>query len=697
MTSERTVLGGPLSDSSLAPALWRPERLGVESAWYGHVPFAFWLVAQARPSMIVELGVHNGVSYSAFCQAVDRLGLPTRCFAVDTWKGDDHAGHYGEEVLADLTRFHERYRGFSTLLRMTFDEAAATFTGKCIDLLHIDGLHTYEAVRHDYETWLPLLSDNAIVLFHDVNVRERGFGVWRLWSELRARHPGFEFLHGSGLGVLAPGTQTPPVISLLSAVTDEAALANLRHCFSELGERWHAETWHVSEISALARQVEVLRRELELQSHRAETLGAELQTMKQKRDSLSSAAVRDRTIIEHALWEVQRQLEQARAQLEHERMEHGRQIETAQTHAEQLKQARDAILHSTIWRALAPVRAVGDLVPRGVRRPFHGTVAPPAEPASVLQPPVAALEPEHLVQGPLEPDVTPEDAANAAHPAPRLLFISGEPETPGHIYRVRRAMEAASRAGASVCWVAADQVAQQPELAAGNLAVIVWRARYKQELAAFLEAARRGGSKIVLDIDDLMFRPELAITELVDGIRSQGMVEQDAQAHFSDILHTVLSADLVTCPTAELAQQIREFQKPAQVIPNGFDEEQHRMARLLVRERDLAPGDGLFRIGYAGGTRTHQRDLEIAAPAIANFLGSHPEARLVLFQTPDGTLPLIDVDEYPDLLTVSDQIEWRSMVPLDRLPEEIARFDINLAPLEAGNPFCEAKSESQIL
>ena len=33
------------------------------------------------------------------------------------------------------------------------------------------------------------------------------------------------------------------------------------------------------------------------------------------------------------------------------------------------------------------------------------------------------------------------------------------------------------------------------------------------------------------------------------------------------------------------------------------------------------------------------------------------------------------------------------MVPLQELPDELARFDINTAPLELGNPFCEAKSE----
>ena len=135
--------------------LGEPERLGGDtSAWLSHVPFAFWLALVLRPRLFVELGTHTGVSYSAFCQAFRTLGHPARAFAVDTWQGDEHAGHYSETVFRELNLYNEdRYADFSQLLRCTFDEAVERFEDGSIDLLHIDGLHTYEAVRQLSKSW----------------------------------------------------------------------------------------------------------------------------------------------------------------------------------------------------------------------------------------------------------------------------------------------------------------------------------------------------------------------------------------------------------------------------------------------------------------------------------------------------------------------------------------------------------------
>src|SRR5215469_14363659 len=119
----------------LDPLFWRTERINVESAWYAHVPFAHWIVAIAKPRVLVELGTHNGVSYSAFCEAVVNGKLDTHCFAIDTWKGDDHSGFYPEEVYLDLCQFHdERYSTFSRLLRCRFDEALSSFADSSVDL-----------------------------------------------------------------------------------------------------------------------------------------------------------------------------------------------------------------------------------------------------------------------------------------------------------------------------------------------------------------------------------------------------------------------------------------------------------------------------------------------------------------------------------------------------------------------------------
>ncbi|MGB9674615.1 MAG: class I SAM-dependent methyltransferase [Nanopusillaceae archaeon] len=172
------------------------------SSWHGHINFAFDLVANVKPNILVELGTHKGDSYFAFCNAVLENNLNTKCFAVDTWLGDNHSGKYGEDVFKHVSEYNRKFT-FSKLLRMTFDEAKYLFDDNSIDVLHIDGFHTYEAVSHDFYNWLPKVNENGVILLHDIEVRRDDFGVYKLWSELKEKFEyTFEFKHSFGLGVI---------------------------------------------------------------------------------------------------------------------------------------------------------------------------------------------------------------------------------------------------------------------------------------------------------------------------------------------------------------------------------------------------------------------------------------------------------------------------------------------------------------
>ena len=97
-----TSLGAIMSRLDIADEVdWPADHLP-ESAWLEHIPFAFWLIKVLQPTALVELGTHSGASYFSFCQAVQRLSAGTRCYSLDTWKGDPHAGMYGEEIFNDV-------------------------------------------------------------------------------------------------------------------------------------------------------------------------------------------------------------------------------------------------------------------------------------------------------------------------------------------------------------------------------------------------------------------------------------------------------------------------------------------------------------------------------------------------------------------------------------------------------------------
>jgi Methyltransferase domain len=234
---------------------FKPKSLQLPNAWVGHLPFAYWLIEEQKPKVFVELGTHSGNSYFSFCQSVVDSGIGTRCFAIDTWQGDEHAGEYKNEVFDKVNSHNlKNYANFSQLLRMTFDEATTKFSAQSVELLHIDGLHTYDAVRHDFETWLPKLAPGAVVLFHDTNVFERNFGVWKLWQELKLLHPGhLEFTHSHGLGVLQLNN-APENKKLTWLYSNESDKKNLVDYFEILATKNSEKT----ELKNMALQVDQL-------------------------------------------------------------------------------------------------------------------------------------------------------------------------------------------------------------------------------------------------------------------------------------------------------------------------------------------------------------------------------------------------------------------------------------------------------
>ncbi|WP_322021210.1 MULTISPECIES: glycosyltransferase [unclassified Burkholderia] len=656
------------SDLPISPvSLWWPE-LTIASAWRVHAPFGFWLIDAVRPAVVVEWGMRDGFGYSVWCQAIRDLGLSARCSAFcELRDGALPAARAASERQALHAHHARHYATFSTLACSTLDDACASVADETIGLLHIDPAPEDGDVRRIFDAWLPKLAPDGIVLLHGTQ-RDAGNGTRDLWTVLRTRYPSFEFAHGSGLGVVAVGERYPDRLRPL--FESGARAEHIAGLYAHLGDAV-MQRFGQNERAGMVR----VGADQGVPVRGADAIGILQATVEKQRTRLDVLTRRLKS-----------------------------EARSAYLANEQLRQARtevNALRGSTSWRITGPMRAaVGSM--RGPRRVVSkvknlsaivGTSVRTRGVAATLQKIVGARK-EHGLRALLAAvpgmQSTPLFDLPPARPAQgnlalRVLLIA-EMSIPQCLkYRVTQKQRMIEALGFDCSVVSWSDIDNAKSLLQTHSIAIFYRVPGFPGPLELIAEAKALGLTTFWEVDDLIFDAEKYLhnsnLDKVDAETRKGVL-----AGVPLYRAAMLACDYGIASTSGLADAMREAGVPkVYVIENALDEETIRVATAIANtpKKD----DGLVRIAYGSGTKTHDADFREAAAAIKRVLAARPNVRLRIL----GELNL--PDDFSDVMAQVERLPLSNYVTyLKRLAES----DISIAPLE-DNVFNDAKSNIKYL
>ena len=168
------------------------------------------LAAQRQPERIAEIGTLYGGTSLFLCGLAPSLRQFT---------GLDIELH-NDRLVARLAPAHVdvRFIEGSSREQRVHDELGSLLGGEQLDILFIDGDHSYEGAKADLLEYRDLVKPGGLIAFHDIvpDREQRPEGsrsgeVPVLWQELKPRFRHWEFVHdpgqnGFGIGVIENDT-----------------------------------------------------------------------------------------------------------------------------------------------------------------------------------------------------------------------------------------------------------------------------------------------------------------------------------------------------------------------------------------------------------------------------------------------------------------------------------------------------------
>ncbi|PID52802.1 MAG: hypothetical protein CR972_00090 [Candidatus Moraniibacteriota bacterium] len=211
---------------------------------------------------------------------------------------------------------------------------------------------------------------------------------------------------------------------------------------------------------------------------------------------------------------------------------------------------------------------------------------------------------------------------------------------------------------------------------------IFHRTLYTDSIVEMIEKIKKVQKTIIFETDDLVYDPKYL--HHMDYYKKMNVLEK--KLYENGVGGEILRDDYVkiaTTTTHFLSDKLKEFNKTVFIVPNRLSVKDVTYAQSALREK--RNNEKEVRLGYFSGTISHNKDFATITDALVRIMEKYGYVRLFLV----GPL---DIDNIL-VQKFSKRIVQLPYVPRKKHFVNIAQCDINLAPLERNNPFCEAKSE----
>ena len=167
-------------------------------------------LATKKPRIVLEIGTYRGGTLFLLSRVASD---DARLISVDLPGGQFGGGYpsWKNPLYESFARGSQQIRLIrgDSHLRMTKEAAAGLTDGGKVDFLFIDGDHTYEGVKSDFELYSGLVAKGGMVAFHDITPHTTvpGVGVHRYWDEIKGSYDSHEIVADraqgwAGIGII---------------------------------------------------------------------------------------------------------------------------------------------------------------------------------------------------------------------------------------------------------------------------------------------------------------------------------------------------------------------------------------------------------------------------------------------------------------------------------------------------------------